>query len=102
MRGAAFTRTVRVRVPKRVRPGRHSLVLSGADQPLEGDDAFLELLVGGGAAKAPATLGELVKAIEGIGRYDGVSARIGRRSFRAFRDAELLVTGRASTRVRVR
>jgi hypothetical protein len=102
VRGAAFTRTLRVRVPKHVRPGRRSLVLSGADQPLEGDDAFIELLVGGGAPKAPATLDELVSAIEGIGRHDGVTGRIGGRSFPAFRDAQLLVTGRASTRLRVR
>jgi hypothetical protein len=102
VRGAAFTRTVRVRVPKRVHPGRRSLVLSGADRPLEGDDAYIELLVGGGAPRPPATLDQLVKAIEAIGRYDGVTGRIGGRSFRAFRDAELLVTGRAATSVRVR
>jgi hypothetical protein len=102
VRGAAFTRTVRIRVPAHARPGRRSLVLAGADQPVQGDDAFVELLLGGSAPEAPATLGRLVKAIEGIGRYDGVTGRIDHRSFRAFRDGDLLVTGRASTRVRVR
>jgi hypothetical protein len=102
VRGDAFTRTISVRVPAHASAGRRTLALTGADQPFEGDDAFVELLIGGSEPRAPATLGKLVAAIDGIGRYDGVTARLGHRVVRAFRDRELLVTGHARTHVRVR
>jgi hypothetical protein len=101
VRGAAFTRTIRVRVPHES-AGHVTLTLTGADQPVGGADGFVELLIGNGEPRAPATLDKLVAAIDGIGRYDGVTARLGHRSFRAFRDRDLLVTGRAKTQVRVR
>ncbi|MEA2283615.1 MAG: hypothetical protein QOK21_4222 [Solirubrobacteraceae bacterium] len=101
VRGDAFTRTIRVRVPHGS-AGRTMLTLRGADQPLGSADGFVELLIGDTQPRAPATLDKLVAAIDGIGRYDGVTARLGHRSVRAFRDRDLLVTGRARTHVRVR
>jgi hypothetical protein len=103
LRGAAVTRTVRVRLPRHLPTGRRTLVLTGAgDVEEEGADGFIDLVTGGPGPAGPATLDELVDAIRSVGRDDGVKARLGRARFRAFRDPDLLVTGRVTTKVRVR
>jgi hypothetical protein len=104
IRGSRTTRTVRVRIPRGVRPGRRNLILMGAKGSGSELDQLLDLLVGdsGGASAAPATLDELVGAIDATGGYDGVTGRIDGESFRVFRDPHELVTGRTGTTVRVR
>jgi hypothetical protein len=103
LRGALSTRTYRVRVPFSVRPGRRTLVLRSGDEASgTSEQLFDDLLADPSEETAgPGTLGELVEAIHALGRYDGVTAKLGGRRFRAFVDDDLLVTGRASTRVRV-
>lgn len=103
IRGPRTTRTVRVRIPRGVRPGRRRLTLEGAKGSGSELDQLLDLLVGGsgGSPGGPATLHELVGAIDATGGYDGVTARIDGERFRVFRNPHELVTGRASTTVRV-
>ena len=100
-----FTRTVHVRLPKRLRHGHRRLVLAGyGDDAGGGSDAILELLLGKGRARGarnPATLDQLIDAVAATGLYDGVRGLLAGRRFRAFRDPDLLITGHAATRVRV-
>jgi hypothetical protein len=102
-----MTRGYTVRVPRGIRPGRHQLVLrGGSDTSGNSDTLFADLLLsngsGGSSSSGPTTLGGLVDAIHGLGRFDGVTGRIGSRRFDAFRDGALLVTGRAAVAVTVR
>ena len=64
------------------------------------EDYYIEEVIGGDT-NGPATLPELVGAIDATGGYDGVTGRLGGRRFRVFRDPHELITGRASTMVRV-
>jgi len=100
VRAAKTTRTVGVRLPRHLPSGRRTLTLTGSgDAGISGD--FIEFLVGGGGPRGPRTLDQLIRAIDRVGRYDGVRARLAGARFRAFRDSDLLVTGRARTNVRV-
>jgi hypothetical protein len=105
MRAGKLTRTVSVRVGRHARLGHRTLVLRGGGD--SGDSgspsALLDLVLGGGSPpKGPATLRELIGAIDAIGRRDGVVARLGREHLATFRDSKLLITGRARTKVVVR
>jgi hypothetical protein len=103
LRGARITRTYTVRIPRDVRPGRRKLtLLSAADANSGQDDLFDEMLNGpGDSSDGPANLQELIGSIRGLAREDGVRGRLDGERFSAFRDAELMVSGSASTRVRV-
>jgi hypothetical protein len=95
------TRTVRVKLPRGLRPGHRLLVLSG-DRNKGQLEQLLELLLGGGGGTSgPATLPELVAEIDATGGYDGVVGKLAGRTFRVFRDPHELVTGRAIAPVRV-
>jgi hypothetical protein len=104
LRGARITRTYTIRIPRGVSPGRKRLVLrSAGDTSGSEEDLFGGMLLGGsGGSDGPSSLSELIDAIRGMGRFDGVVGRIGDERFDAFVDDDLLVSGRASTRVRVR
>ena len=105
LRGPRITRTYRVRIPGGIRPGRHRLTLRSADSSGDtADELFSDILLGdgGGNDPGPGSVRELVDAIRGLGRRDGVELRIGGRTVPAFSDNDLLITGRASTTVRVR
>jgi len=118
VRGRLERRKVKLRLPENVRPGRHRrLVFTGTDVDSgEGDlsDLFgsfeLDFQLGGsGGDLGPPNLRRLVAAIEGIGRYDGVSARPpsgdpedfdpGEPSYR---DPALRISGRARATIRIR
>jgi hypothetical protein len=107
LRGATLTRAYTVRIPRGIRPGRHRLVLHGnGDAGASSDELFSGVLFdttqAGGSGGGPGSLAGLVDAIRSIGRFDGVTARLGKRQFRALRDSSLVLTGSASTRVVVR
>jgi hypothetical protein len=104
IRGATIHRTYRVRIPGSLKRGGHVLKLRGFE--LESpDDALLELLLGDDTGEAPehgpAKLSELIRSIEGLGRWDGVKLRIGSHTRRAFKDHGLVIAGRAQTHIRV-
>jgi hypothetical protein len=105
IRGRTIHRTYRVRIPGGLKPGRRVLKLRGFEQTSP-DDALLELLLGDDfgdePSHGPARLGALIGSIEDLGRWDGVTMRVGAHSKRAFRDDDLIVSGRTQTRVRVR
>jgi hypothetical protein len=106
LHGSVMTRTYRLRVPRGIRPGRHRLVLSNPTDATSPVDQLLEDLLGPSSdtavGSAPASLEELIFSIRDLARWDGIEAKIGRERFPAFRDQDLLISGRAETVVRVK
>ena len=104
VRDGNLTRTYRVRIPGGVKPGRRTLKLIGFEQSSP-DEALLELLLGDEEGEepsnGPARLGDLIDGIESLGRWDGVRIGVQGHKKRAFKDDDLVITGRAQTRVRV-
>jgi hypothetical protein len=103
LRGGTFTKRYRVRIPRGVKPGRRALRLRGFREGSPDDD-LLAILFGfeeEDAAQGPATLRQLIRAISALGRWDGVELRLGRSEKRAFRDDDLVITGRTKTVVKV-
>jgi hypothetical protein len=105
IRDGNLTKTYHVRIPRHIKPGRRTLRLVGFEQSSP-DDALLELLLGedidGEQPPGPRTLRQLVAQIKSLGRWDGVTMRMRGREKRAFKDDDLVITGRAQTRIRVR
>jgi hypothetical protein len=115
---APFARTIRVRVPRSLRPGPVDLRLRGtpADQSISADQsATIDLgsLVGiTTSAQAPVTrtLPDLALAIASIERYDGMTAAFlppgssgqGAAEDPAYRDPALRISGTARVRLLVR
>jgi hypothetical protein len=103
--GAVVTRTVALRVPKGLGPGRRRLVLAGAAPSAvpNYDDQLADELGGGGTpAVLPGSLPQLVRAVAGLQRFDGLRARFATRpATRAYRDPDELITGRLLLRLRV-
>ena len=104
LRGGLFTRRYRVRIPRDVEPGRRTLRLRGFSGD-SFDEALLEILFGieddDADQRAPASLGHLIRAIGALGRWDGVELRVAGAEMRAFREEDLVITGRARTTVRI-
>jgi hypothetical protein len=105
VRGASLTRTYRVRIPGGLKPGRRTLKLVGFEHSSP-DDALLELLLGDeldeeGPSHGPTRLADLIDSIEALRRWDGVSLKMRGDERRAFKDDQLVITGRTQTRVRV-
>jgi hypothetical protein len=104
VRDGNLTRTYHVRIPQHIKPGRRALKLVGFQQSAP-DDALLELLLGDDTGEqsesGPATLSDLIGQIKALGRWDGVTVRMRGHEKRAFRDDDLVITGRAATTVRV-
>jgi hypothetical protein len=105
VRGGRTTRSYPVRIPSGLRPGRRTLTLQGfqEDSP---DEELLEILLGedlgeGDEESGPASLDDLTESIRSLGRWDGVQLRVAGRRRRAFRDDDLIITGRARTTVRI-
>jgi hypothetical protein len=105
VRDGNLTKTYHVRIPRHIKPGRRTLKLVGFEQSSP-DDALLELLLGGDTGDSqqsgPSRLGDLIDEIKGMGRWDGVTIRMRGHEKRAFKDDDLVITGRAATTVRVR
>jgi hypothetical protein len=104
VRDGNLTRTYRVRIPRGIKPGRRTLKLLGFEQSSP-DEALLELLLGDEEfdepSHGPARLSDLIDGIESLGRWDGVRIQVRGHRRRAFKDGDLVITGRAQTRVRV-
>jgi hypothetical protein len=105
VRGGTITRSYRTRIPDGVKRGRRTLVLRGFHEMSFEEELFEEIL-GEDLGEpqetdAPARLKDLIESIENLGRWDGVRIRAGSRTRRAFRDDDLLVTGRVKAPVRV-
>ena len=113
VRGPSITRRFRLRIPRSMRPGRRELAFVGRDVDDPDSDLFGALIetiligadgeeqAGAGDPGAPS-LPALARRVHGIARYDGVTVRAGGRRARAYRDADLRISGRTSTSVRVR
>jgi hypothetical protein len=111
VRGPKLTRTYSVRLPGRLKRGSRRLTFVGTDADA-GESAFDQSITlilddGEGAGESPggdpgpASVSELADEITALGRYDGVGLRSGGDTVPAFRDAELRLSGRVRTTVRV-
>lgn len=114
-RGPRFHRTVRVRVPRDLPPGRQELTLTGTDPDggmgggSRADAQMLQELAdlfdkgGDPEADGPRSFAQLGAQIAGISRYDGVTIRFGKdRPRPLLRDPKVRIAGQASVRVTVR
>jgi len=114
VRGRLERRKVRLRLPAQGRTGKRRLVFTGTDVDAgEGDfTEIFELDFGFGSSGGelgPPSVRRLVRQIEALGRYDGVSARQpsgdpddfdpGEPSYR---DRDLRISGRARATIRIR
>jgi hypothetical protein len=104
LRGGNFTKRYRVRIPGGLEPGRRTLKLNGFRENSIDED-LLAILFGleeeEDAAPGPARLNDLIEMIGALGRWDGVELRLAGAEKRAFRDDDLVITGRARTAVRI-
>jgi hypothetical protein len=111
VRGPRITRTFRLRIPSGLKRGRRTLTFLGRDVDDPDSDLFgalVETITIGGDEEGdspgrfgPRTLDQLAERIEDLARYDGVRLRAGGVRTRAYRDADLRISGRVSTTVRV-
>ena len=106
LRGSNFTKRYRVRIPGGLKAGRKlTLRLNGFEEESSEED-ILALLFGldsegEGSASGPSRLNDLIETISALGRWDGVTMRVGGTTKRAFKDDDILVVGSAQTRVRI-
>jgi hypothetical protein len=101
LHGPRIVRRYSLRIPRDVRPGRRKLVLTSGGGSNDEEQFFEEILGGSGTDGGPTSLRELIDMIRGLGRFDGITGRMGGERFSAFKDADLLLSGRVSTTVRV-
>ncbi len=111
VRGPRITRTFRLRIPSGLRRGPRALTFLGRDVDDPDSDLFGALvdtiIIGGddeedGTGREGArTLEQLAARVKDLERYDGVRLRAGGVRTRAYRDADLRISGRATTTVRV-
>src|SRR4051795_10162403 len=112
VRGPRISRSVRLRIPSSLKPGRRRLAFAGKDVDDPDSDVFGAIVdtitigdddtgPGAGDPGAPS-LGALAAGVRGIERYDGVTLRTSQSRSRAYRDPDLRISGRASRVVRVR
>jgi hypothetical protein len=111
VRGPRITRSFRLRVPGSLRAGRRRLSFVGRDVDDPESDLFsalVETITIGLDEEGPSpgrlgarSLDEVARRVRGIARYDGVTLRAGGRRARAYRDADLRISGRGSATVRV-
>jgi hypothetical protein len=111
VRGPRITRRFRLRIPSSLSRGRHRLTLVGRDVDDPDSDLFGALVdtitIGGdeegdsSGREGARTLDQLARRVRSIARYDGIRLRAGGERTRAYRDADLRISGRASRVVRV-
>ena len=110
VRGPHITRSFRMRIPASMRPGRRQVSFVGHDVDDPDSDLFGALIetitIGGddgddGAGDPGArSLDALARRVRDVARYDGVTVRAGGGRARAYRDADLRISGRGSATVR--
>jgi len=114
VRGRLERRKVRLRLPSGLRSGKRRIVFTGTDVDSPGGEFFelfdLDFEFGStGGDLGPPNLPRLLDRIEGLARYDGISARRpsgdpedfdpGQPSYRA---ADLRISGRARATIRIK
>ena len=113
VRGPRITRRFRLRLPSSLKPGRRRIAFTGHDVDDPESDLFGALVetitIGGDGDEGDnpgdpgaRSLDELAERVSDIARYDGVTMHAGGRRARAYRDADLRISGRGATTVRVR
>jgi hypothetical protein len=115
-RGPREVRKVSVRIPSGTKLGSRRIILRGTDPDFADEGLFEDIVIdlgdeeggdgGDGSALdvGPQSLDALRAAVESIERYDGVKLFVGRTrdgGVRAYRDPDLRLAGRVSTKVRV-
>jgi hypothetical protein len=105
VRGGVIHRSYRMTIPHGLRRGERVLKFSGTDVDVADDGLLGAIIIDGiddGAGNpGPRNLRALAEGVRGLERYDGVRVSAGGSRRRAFRDGDVRISGRASTRVRV-
>jgi hypothetical protein len=105
--GVRFTRTIHVRIPKATAPGTRSIKLTGTDaeagsNPNDDSDVSIVFEDPPEDGPIPESVEDVRTAIEGLERYDGVTATIGDTDIEAHRDPNLRISGDARVSLTVR
>jgi len=105
VRGSTFKRTYRVKIPRGLRAGQRTIRFAGTDADVADDGLLGAIIIDGlddGAGDpGPKNLQALAERIRSTERFDGVRMLAGGDVSRAFRDADVRISGRASATVRV-
>jgi hypothetical protein len=105
VRGGLIRRSYRMTIPHGLKRGERALKFAGTDVDVADDGLLGAIIIDGiddGAGNpGPRNLRTLAEGIRSLERYDGVRVSAGGNRRRAFRDRDLRISGRASTRVRV-
>ncbi|MBA3748878.1 MAG: hypothetical protein H0W96_15510 [Solirubrobacterales bacterium] len=105
--GVRLSRTIELKIPRDLDPGMRTIKLAGTDAD-EGNDPESEeeltILFGDEEtpAQPPQSVEEIRDEIEALERYDGVTATIGGRDVRAYRDPNLRISGDARVEIKIR
>jgi hypothetical protein len=105
--GVRFTHTLRVRIPKDVAPGEHTIKLAGTDadagsNPNEDSELSIIFEDDSDEGPMPESVEDVRDAIEALERYDGVTATIGGTDIEAGSDPKLRISGDARVVLTVR
>ena len=105
--GVRFTHTIHLRIPRDLGTGSHTIKLAGTDadagsDPNEADSLSFIFEPDAGDKPPPQSVKAVRGAVKDLERYDGVTAMIGGREIRAYRDPELRISGDARVALRVR
>jgi hypothetical protein len=105
VRGGIIHRHYRVRIPH-LRRGLRELRFTGSDVDIAEDGLLGTIIIGdegddGAGEPGPRSLTALADKIRRRARYDGVKIRAAGERLRAFRDADLRISGRTTAVVRV-
>jgi hypothetical protein len=104
--GDRFTRTIHVRIPADIAPGTRSIKLAGTEadpgsNPNDSSDLSIIFEDPPQDGPIPESVDDIRAAIEGIARYDGVTATVGGKDVEAYRDPDLLISGDARVTLKV-
>ena len=107
MTGVRFTRTIRVRIPRDIRPGNRTIKLEGTEADPGSDpneETDLTFLFEGDPEEQiiPESPEEVRDAIEDLERYDGITATIGGEDIEAHRDPNLRISGETQHTLKIR
>jgi hypothetical protein len=106
-RGGPESVTFDVRVPRSARPGPTSLVLRGQEEETMSAEESLVALFGRALGESdpdqqPASMASLVRRIDALRRFDGLTAKLGSRPLGpVYRSPTLRITGKLAIPIRI-
>ena len=107
MTGTRLSRRFKLRIPRHMSPGTHTIRLSGTDAeagstPDDGPDLGILFEDGPDEGPMPESVDDIRRALEELERYDGVTASVGGDEVEAYRDEDLRISGDARVTLTVK